>query len=79
VAGSYGHIIQKDGNLRSNVAVAEILETGGDAFETIEEMYGMIWWLIGANVKWSGQEKQMIVEARRNYKDGLKIAKEVNK
>ena len=78
MAGSYGHVVQKDGNLASNKRVAESLENGGDVFETVEEMYGMIWWLAGANVKWSGQEKQMVTEARRNYRDGLKIAKEVN-
>jgi hypothetical protein len=78
MAGSYGHIVQKDGNLHSNRVVADMLENGGDVFECVEEMYGMIWWLVHANVKWSGQEKQIVEEARRNYREGLKIAKEVN-
>jgi hypothetical protein len=78
MAGSYGHIVQKDGNLRAPLMISNILEDGGDVFETVEEMYGMIWFLIHENVKWSGREKQMIQEARRHYQEGLKFAKEVN-
>lgn len=78
MAGSYGHIVQKDGNLHSNLVVAEMLENGGDVFECIEEMYGMIWFLAGNNPQWAGREKQVVDNARRQYKEGLKIAKEVN-
>lgn len=78
MAGSYGHIVQKDGNLASNQRIVNMLENGGDVFECVEEMYGMIWWLVHENVKWSGQEKRIVEEARRNYKAGLKVAKEVN-
>jgi hypothetical protein len=78
MAGSYGHIVQKDGNLRAPLMISNILEDGGDVVETVEEMYGMIWFLIHENVKWSGREKQMIQEARRHYQEGLKFAKEVN-
>ncbi len=76
MAGSYGHIIQKDGNLRSNKRVVASLETGGDVFETIEEMYGMIWYLANVHI---GREKQMVDDARKNYREGLKLAKEINK
>lgn len=78
MAGSYGHVVQKDGNLRAGLAISNALDTGGDVVETVEQMYGMIWYLVHANVKWSGQEKAIIEEARRNYQTGLKVAKEVN-
>lgn len=78
MAGSYGHIVQKDGNLRAPLMISNILDNGGDVFETVEEMYGMIWYLATENVKWSGREKQMISDARRNYREGLKRAKEIN-
>lgn len=92
MAGSYGQIIQKDGNLASNERVAECLETGGDVFECVEEMYGMIWFLAHLGVaphvaieefeslQFSREGiKDMVETARRNYQEGLKVAKEVNK
>lgn len=75
MAGSYAHIVQKDGNLASNKRVANTLENGGDVFEAVEEMYGMIWYLAG---KYPGQEKMMVEDARKYYLEGLKKAKEVN-
>lgn len=75
MAGSYGHIVQKDGNLASNSRVVATLENGGDVFECIEEMYGMIWYLAGHHF---GQEKAMVEDARKNYREGLKKAKEIN-
>lgn len=75
MAGSYNHVIQKDGNLRSNKEVVEMLETGGDVFETVEEMYGMIWHLARIHF---GREKAAVEDARRNYREGLKKAKEIN-
>lgn len=76
MAGSYGHIVQKDGNLRSNRAVVEMLENGGDVFEAVEEMYGMIWFLAGT---YAYRDPRAAVEdARRQYREGLKKAKEIN-
>ncbi len=76
MAGSYGHIIQKDGNLRSNSQITQSLGNGGDVFEAVEEMYGMIWFLAGTYL---GREKQMVEDARKYYQQGLKTAKSVNK
>jgi hypothetical protein len=76
MAGGYGHIVQKDGNLASNRRVVEMLENGGDVFECVEEMYGMIWYLAGTHSP--DREKAVIEDARHNYQQGLKIAKEVN-
>lgn len=45
MAGSYGHVIDEDGGLRSSFDVADMLENGGDVYEAVEEMYGMIWYL----------------------------------
>jgi len=73
--GSYGHVIQKDGNLSSNERIVQSLEHGGDVFETVEEMYGMIWYMAG---KYPGIEKTVVDDARKNYREGLKLAKEVN-
>jgi hypothetical protein len=75
MAGSYNHIVQKNGNLSSNSRIVNSLETGGDVFEAVEEMYGMIWYLAG---KFPGQEKQMVEDARKYYREGLKKAKKVN-
>ena len=75
MAGSYNHIVQKNGNLSGSSRINNSLETGGDVFETIEEMYGMIWYLSGHFV---GQEKKMIENARKYYREGLKKAKEIN-
>lgn len=75
MAGSYGHVVQKDGNLASNKRVVDMLENGGDVFEAIEEMYGMIWYLASKQV---GREKAAVEDARKNYREGLKRAKEVN-
>jgi len=92
MAGSYKRIVQKDGNLRSNSGIVESLETGGDVFECIEEMYGMIWFLAHLGVaphvsieqfeslQFSRESvKDMVETARRNYQEGLKVSKEVNK
>jgi hypothetical protein len=76
MAGSYGHVVQKDGNLRSNLAVVASLETGGDMFETVEEMYGMIWFLACTHAYQN--PKGAVDDARRQYREGLKLAKEVN-
>lgn len=75
MAGSYTHIVQKDGNLAAHSRISSILKNGGDVFEAVEEMYGMIWYLAG---KYPGQEKMMVEDARKYHREGLKIAREVN-
>ena len=92
MAGSYNHVVTKDGNLKSNERIAESLENGGDVFEAVEEMYGMIWFLAHLGVaphvsieqfeslQFSRESvKDMVETARRNYQEGLKVSKEVNK
>jgi len=45
MAGSYSHATTDDGKLRSHESFVQMVENLGDAYETVEEMYGMIWWL----------------------------------
>lgn len=78
MAGSYNHVIEDDGSLSSNETVVGMLENGGDVFEAIEEMYGMIWELADVIVWETGtpgdmeQLKERVELARLNYKEGLK-------
>jgi exonuclease VII small subunit len=77
MAGSYGHVVQKDGNLKTNRSIVQSLENGGDVFETVEEMYGMIWFLAGT---YAYRDPRAAVEdARKQYKEGLKKAREANR
>lgn len=76
MAGGYGHVVQKDGNLASNSRVNGLLENGGDVYETVEQMYGMIWFLA---VTYAYKDpKAAVQDARNQYKVGLKMAKGVN-
>jgi len=42
-------------------------ETQGDAYETIEEMYGMIWYLAAGNAV-------LVEDARKNYLSGIELS-----
>jgi len=64
VAGSYNHAVTNKGKLRNTRRMIIATETQGDAYETIEEMYGMIWWLANGN-------PSMVEEARQNYLLGI--------
>lgn len=71
MAGSYNHIVNEEGKLYSPDNT--LVENLGDAYEAIEEMYGMIWYL--ADVYGHGSDLAPIVEvARQNYKSGLKMS-----
>jgi hypothetical protein len=88
MAGGYNHVVTDSGNLGSNQFVVDMLETGGDVFETIEAMYGMIWFLAGEMIHLTHREasptrspeavKTLVEEARKNYKRGLTISQEVH-
>lgn len=84
MAGSYNHVVEKDGGLSSNKRVVGMLENGGDVFEAVEEMYGMIWYL--AYTKTADRDYPMtagmratemvklVEEARVYYKTGLVVS-----
>jgi hypothetical protein len=67
MAGSYNHAVTKKGKLRNTESMGIATETQGDAYETIEEMYGMIWWLASGDA-------DRVEEARRSYKQGLAMS-----
>jgi len=92
VAGSYNHVVNNDGTLGSNEFVVGMLENGGDVYEAVEEMYGMIWvlaWQAAAphvsfdffkSLEFSRESVKDIVEfARQNYKDGLEASLEIHR
>ena len=84
MAGSYNHIVNDSGDLRSPKGIANMLDVhpsmAKDVAECVEEMYGMIWLLasMGQPYPKMVDEETMIsrVElARQNYKEGLALAK----
>lgn len=76
MAGSYNHVVDDNGGLLSNERVNGMLENGGDVFEAVEEMYGMIWYLAYQLESSDGYENRndAIEEAREFYKEGLKLS-----
>lgn len=93
MAGSYNHCITRKGNLMSNdrmMVSGAMIENLGDAYEAIEEMFGMIWWLAvkranphispqGAVEIYSSEIKAAVEEARQNYKEGLELSKLIHR
>jgi hypothetical protein len=77
MAGSYNHVVTDQGNLVSNERFVQMVENLGDAFETVEEMYGMIWLL--ASLTTGGSIPEHVKWAQENYKIGLTIAKQANR
>lgn len=76
MAGSYNLAVTRHGNLLSNESFAETVENLGDAYEMVEEMYGMIWWLAHMAPDGGPQMPEELVEmARQQYATGLELAK----
>lgn len=72
MAGSYGHVVRDDGGLGNNDHITSMLENGGDVFEAIEEMYGMLWYLAKSLEMETGRAAAtLIAEAQAHYKEGL--------
>lgn len=64
MAGSYISVTTKKGKLRNNETFVDAIENLGDAYEAVEELYGMIWYLAnGDPIK--------VEEAHKNYRYGL--------
>lgn len=82
MAGSYDHVTDDQGKLLIPEHLHQMVENGGDVYETIEEMYGMIWWLADQNtlgpermrggVVWSAAE--WVERARQKYLYGIQIS-----
>jgi hypothetical protein len=79
MAGSFRHCVTDNGNLRTPESLSGMLENGGDVFEAVEELYGMIWFLAKADHRSDDEAKQRIAGAEREYKQGLKMAKQANR
>jgi len=74
MAGSYGHVVDDEGRLRTNERVVWSLENGGDVCEAVEEMYGMIHWLANRISEVSGiPRSDLIAEAVERYEEGVLI------
>jgi hypothetical protein len=67
MAGSYGHAVDEHGRLRNPENMSIATETGGDAYETIEEFYGMVWYLASGDAV-------LVEEARANYREGIEMS-----
>lgn len=79
MAGSYKHCVTETGRLRNPEKLNNMLENGGDVYEAIEEMYGMIWWLAHVENA-SHRDPETLVElARQNYRKGIILSPGVQK
>lgn len=67
MAGSYNHAVTDEGQLRNWRTMTIATETQGDAYETIEEMFGMIWFLAQGDTA-------RVEEARQNYQAGIELS-----
>lgn len=89
MAGSWGHMTNDDGTpYNERYGLGSMLETGGDTFETLDECYGMIWWLVKelAEARLPLEVRQtrgdlldLIREAQVNYQEGREIGKDPSK
>ncbi|GGH93835.1 hypothetical protein ACFFGR_09325 [Arthrobacter liuii] len=78
MAGSYNHAVdERTGKLLNPDDLPRMVENLGDAYETIEEMYGMIWWLasridlLGPYPSTPAQTAEIVEDARVRYTAGL--------
>lgn len=83
MAGSYIHVTNDtDGSLGGSKFVRGMLDTDGDVFEAIEQMYGMIWHLahtLAAEDRFNPDDYEemkrfFVQEAMENYKFGLAVS-----
>lgn len=81
MAGSYNHCVKKDGSLRGPQGLNSMIENGGDVYEAVEEMYGMIWYL--ANRLNTEEDafrsepytiEEIVEDARKKYAEGLAVS-----
>lgn len=79
MAGSYLHVVDSQGRLKSPTDLNQSLENGGDVYEAVEEMYGMIWMLarVAADGD-SAEATEMVENVRRLYRTGLHYSPGVN-
>lgn len=80
MAGSYKHCVDGAGKLWDPRTLNRQLENGGDVYEAVEEMYGMIWFLasyvknLTEDQKLDGSDytiKSIVDNAEKAYKIGI--------
>ena len=65
MAGSYNHCVEKpSGRLLNTFDLNAMIENGGDVYEAVEELYGMVWFLANGDAA-------RVEDARQNYSSGL--------
>ncbi len=68
MVGSYKHVVNENGTLRTGEGINSMLECmSGDVVEAVTEMYGMIWWLAG------GDDRRVEL-AQLLYKEGIQMS-----
>lgn len=67
MAGSYLHAVDGDGRLVRPSHIGIACENLGDAYETIEEFYGMVWWLADGDA-------ELVERARQSYERGIELS-----
>jgi hypothetical protein len=76
MAGSYNHCVDDQGRLRDPESLSGMLENGGDVYEAVEEMFGMIW-LLAAELtddEEGNTDEDLVRWAQENYKTGLTLS-----
>ncbi len=73
MAGSWDHIVTKSGKFQGTRLIDDL----GDAYEALEECYGMIQWLADQAEARPGpgilSRDEWIKEAEQHYKEGLDL------
>lgn len=78
----YKDAAKENGQLRSRSEFLQLIDNWGNTYETIEEMYGMIWFLanfIMVNKTLLDDQspeltKEVVETARRQYQQGIAVS-----
>lgn len=74
MAGSYHHVVDDQGRLLGPEDLDQVLDTGGDVYEAVREMFGMIWFLAD-KVMVPGQDIADTVKAASMWhQEGLRLS-----
>jgi len=77
MAGSYAHAVNDDGALLEPVELQKMMENMGDAYECIEELYGMVWFLarqLELPIKPGMSKDKWVKLAKDNYRRGVELS-----
>lgn len=67
MAGSYLHAVNGEGQLSNSDHMLDTMDTLGDAYETIRQMYAMIWLLAQGN-------PALVEDARQRWRQGIALS-----